>query len=243
MSFVRNYALSKFFGKGAGGSGGGFTIDDIVNPIANVKGDIVITTTSCRGLSETKVTSVIGENVTNLAAYAFRNCKELVSASFPNVVNTYGSNQIFQGCAALKNVNMERCHTFGTGVFDGTDLEQLVLPNFETAYDILAQNCKSLKVVDLGNPTKTTGSGFIRQHAFSGCNSLEALILRHNKVVWIGNVNNLGNTPLTGYGGTYSGHVYIPSALLESYKTDTNWAALYANYPEIFQPIEGSEYE
>ena len=81
---------------------------------------------------------------------------------------------------------------------------------------------------------------------FNGCTALDVLVLGNvnsTSVPKLVNVNAFTNTPMGGISGVYSGHIYVPSALIESYKTATNWATLYANYPEVFQPIEGSEYE
>ena len=78
---------------------------------------------------------------------------------------------------------------------------------------------------------------------FKNCNSLTALILRSPTMVALSSTDTISGTPLTGYGGTFRGHVYVPSALIPEYRVATNWATLYANYPDIFMAIEGSEYE
>ena len=79
---------------------------------------------------------------------------------------------------------------------------------------------------------------------FNDCRVLEAVIIRKsNAVSTLVNVNAFSNTPLRGYGGTYSGHVYVPQDLIASYQEATNWSTLYTSYPDIFAAIEGSDYE
>ena len=76
----------------------------------------------------------------------------------------------------------------------------------------------------------------IGNSAFSGCEKLTSLILRvTTQVCTLSNTDAFSDTPIAS--GT--GYIYVPAALIDSYKTATNWTT-YANqfraiedYPEI----------
>lgn len=78
--------------------------------------------------------------------------------------------------------------------------------------------------------------GNLPAQTFNVCSALTELILRKsNSICTLSNVNAINNTPI----GKGTGYVYVPSALVYSYKGNTNWSA-FANqiraiedYPEI----------
>lgn len=64
----------------------------------------------------------------------------------------------------------------------------------------------------------------IRAYCFAGCTKLQALILRNTNVVALANTNAFQSTPIA----SGNGFVYVPAALVDSYKAATNWTT-YAN--------------
>ena len=68
----------------------------------------------------------------------------------------------------------------------------------------------------------------IGSNAFIGCSALTALILRSEAMVTVS--SSFGNTPIAS--GT--GYIYVPSALVNSYKVASNWSA----YAEQIRAIE-----
>ena len=108
-------------------------------------------------------------------------------------------------------------------------LKTVILPNVASISGFSFQNCFSLSVLD-------TGAGKIETMAFSLCMSLKTVILRSDKVATLEDTNAFSNnTPI--HSGT--GYIYVPKALVDSYKSATNWSN-YANqiraiedYPEI----------
>jgi hypothetical protein len=92
------------------------------------------------------------------------------------------------------------------------------------------QSCTSLKKIDLHRV------GTIGTNAFNGATKFETLIIRTDSVVTLGGTNAFTNTKIKS-GGT--GYIYVPSALIDSYKSATNWSTLSAqfraieDYPEI----------
>ena len=96
----------------------------------------------------------------------------------------------------------------------------------------LFYNCTSLHTADLGG---------LQTNMFGVCTKFTTLILRSATLVNLTSTNTFTSTPFA-IGGT-GGTVYVPAALIESYKTATNWSALYEAGTCNFVAIEGSEYE
>lgn len=120
--------------------------------------------------------------------------------------------------------------------YHGT-IERIFLPKLESA-NITAgfRNCAALKVVDIGL------SYGIGSATFPSCPVLNTLIIRKaDGVCALLGVNTFNGTPFAS-GGT-GGTVYVPAALVETYKTATNWSTLYAAGTCHFAALEGSEYE
>ena len=177
-------------------------------------------------------------SITDGGKVSLNYCKVLESVSFPSLTN--GNNQwSIQDMPVLKEINLPVMTSFGYRLFYKlVAVERLELPAVTYCSWMCSTDMTSLKELIL-----PVCKGFGDQ-AFGNAQKLEAVVLRRSDAVAsLDNVSAFKNSPLTGYGGTYSGHVYVPSALIESYQTATNWSTYYANYPEIFQPIEGSKYE
>ena len=86
------------------------------------------------------------------------------------------------------------------------------------------QNCSSLTTANF--PVATS----IRTSAFQYCRSLKSLLLRNNKVCTLSNTSAFSSTPISS--GT--GYIYVPSELIEQYKTANNWST----YASRFRALE-----
>lgn len=123
---------------------------------------------------------------------------------------TYIGIQAFMACAALTSLKLSSVTSLGRSAFSG---------------------CTGLAKIDIGEKFSTIDGG-----VFYGCSHLETLILRNPSVVvklsYVAALNNSGIASKKGY-------VYVPAALLESYKTATNWVSFASqlrsieDYPEI----------
>ena len=82
----------------------------------------------------------------------------------------------------------------------------------------------ALVLVDLPSFTGTFDAS-----TFNGCTALSAVILRGNTVATLGS-SVFANTPIAS--GT--GYVYVPRAMVDSYKAATNWS----NYAAQFRALE-----
>ena len=85
-------------------------------------------------------------------------------------------------------------------------------------------SCSSLTTANF--PVATS----IGTSAFQYCRSLKSLLLRNNKVCTLSNTNTFNSTPISS--GT--GYIYVPSELIEQYKTANNWST----YASRFRALE-----
>lgn len=135
--------------------------------------------------------------------------------------------------------------------YDCEKLSRVRLPNATTLFDHAFRSCAALTEVYVPNVERLAGNCLrddvsivrldlpkVKQFnasAMQGCSKLECLILRANSVCSMSNANNIADTPIED--GT--GYVYVPAALVNSYKTATNWSTYAAqiraieDYPEI----------
>jgi hypothetical protein len=158
--------------------------------------------------------------VTSIGALAFYDCAYLTTVSAGGSINGLMAST-FTGCTALTDVHFPNMvGTLASNCFGAS-----------TA----AYACANLSFVDAGK------SSTIINNAFQRCSSLTVLVLRNSDAVCsLAAVGAFSSTPFNrGAGGT----VYVPSALISSYQTATNWSTLYNEGTLTFAAIEGSEYE
>ena len=226
--------------------GGGYSIEEIIN--RTISGDVVYngTNASLRDaeFEVTHITSFEGNGITKAdnGSKAFRYCHNLVSLRLPDLnvgSATAKLGQLCEGSSNLETVYIPKIgQTWGNSAFRAcSKLKYVNIDACVTLPSYTFQSCTALQEIVLPNCTK------IMNLAFDSCHALESLVLKSETLCALNHINGLQSTPLRGYDGTFSGHVYVPQALISTYQTATNWATLYANYPDIFQPIEGSIYE
>lgn len=132
--------------------------------------------------------------------YAFYYCRNLTSVSLPKL--TYLYQYTFYWCPKLAVINLPSCSYVGPYAF---------------------QACSVLSLISI--PICIS----ISTGAFSNCYNLLSLYLNNVSMVTTLSTSAFNSTPIGGYttstGGVY-GSVYVPSSLLTSFKTATNWAAI-----------------
>ena len=171
-----------------------------------------------------------------LANGTFQQCSKLETVNILKV--TTMSSNAFNSCSALKEINFPDCTMLYAGIISGSGVEKVFFRGLTKVNGSVLGSAKKLVVADLGNLTNIPGT------LTDNSPVLEAVILRSATVCTLSSAtNNFNKTPLVGVNGVYSGHVYVPASLISDYQQATNWATLYANYPDIFRAIEGSEYE
>lgn len=196
----------------------------------------------CTNLALTSLPS----NLTDIGKSAFSNCKSLALTSLPSSIINIG-NYAFSDCKALTTLTCDgEITSLGTFAFNGNNmaLTRIEFPNMtmNTLYTTFgtpteANACQQLEVADIG------GIKAIAANAFANCHKLQTLVLRRSDAICtLANVSGFLNTPMRGY-NNLTGTIYVPSALVETYKTATNWKTLYDAGYITFASIEGSEWE
>ena len=171
------------------------------------------------------------------SSYVFQNCKKLTTVNLPRLTSL-GRN-VFYGCTGLTTVTLSGCTTAGNDAwFSGcTALTSVTLSdsfNGQIKASAFA-NCSSLPIIDCKKASAINAS------AFSGATSLTKIILRKTgSITTLANVNAFNNTPFAN-GGT-GGTIYVPSALISTYQTASNWSTVYGYGTITFTAIEGSPY-
>lgn len=127
------------------------------------------------------------------------------------------------------------------GTSNGGITVNIYMPALTTfSFNNSFQDCKFTKIIDFGS-----AAGNIGNAVFKNCYILDTIIFR--KSDGIVNLTTDGatafeNSPFNGY-NNLTGTVYCPSALIDTYKSATNWSTLYNNGTVSFSAIEGSQYE
>lgn len=131
-----------------------------------------------------------------------------------------------QQCTKLVSVNLPLVTTLGGYAFyQCSGLETVKLPKLTYVSTQVFYSCTKLQHADCGQ------LGNIPAQTFNACSALTELILRKTgSICTLSNVNGVNNTPI----GKGTGYIYVPAALVGTYKTATNWST-YANQ---FRAIE-----
>ena len=162
--------------------------------------------------------AIDNDKVTRVKQYCFASCRSITSINLPNVtqVDAYG----FLSCEQVTSINLPSVTNLGTLAF---------------------RLCLRVTHIDLGAPAQ------IQASTFQDCSRLVTVIIRTPTLAPLANTNAFANchhflgTTHSAYNptGAKDGYVYVPKALVDSYKTATNWVT-YADqiraiedYPEI----------
>lgn len=223
---------------------------DFQNTI-DVLGDTVV----AGMLVDRTIESFVDDLITEIGTYAFYGCSALVSVDIPNVTSI--DNYAFQNCPALASVNIPNVTSIDNTAFQSCAFTSIDMPNVTTLNGNAFSACKNLVSVNMPKVSQINGNTFyncqkltvldmpnvtrLGSNALLRCPNLGTIVLRKAQVCTLDNVSAFTDTPFAS-GGT-GGTVYVPQALIESYRTATNWSTLYAAGTCNFVAIEGSEYE
>ena len=172
---------------------------------------------------------------TTLESFQHQNTN-LTYVNLPQVTALAGSS--FGGCTNLTYVNLPKVTTINGGVLSNSKLTSLYLPSLTTITGWSWNFNHSGRLKRVYFPKLT---GTITNRDFINCNVLDTLILGYTGgVCSLSDIEAFNNTPIAS--GT--GYIYVPKALVESYKTAENWST-YASqiraiedYPEILEGWE-----
>ena len=131
----------------------------------------------------------------------------------------------FYACSELNSVELASATSIGRSAFRYCYmLEDVRLPVAETIDSYALGYCNVLTRVDLPAATSLASQVFYKDA------SLNTLILRSETVCTLANTNALTDTLIAE--GT--GYIYVPAALVDEYKSATNWST----YADQFRAIE-----
>lgn len=167
--------------------------------------------------------------VTSIGSYAFYDAKALTAARMPKAT-TLGE-RAFTGCTSLLSVDVPVATSLPGYLFEGcTALSSVNIPLVSSIGSRVFYGNKALSRLDLPEAASIGSS------AFYNCSALEALILRKSDALCtLSNSNAFTNSGIAA--GT--GYIYVPMALVNDYKADSNWSTYAAqfraieDYPEI----------
>ena len=170
-----------------------------------------------------KLTTADFPMATSIGNYVFDSCSQLTTADFP-MATSIGS-YAFNGCSKLTTIDFPVTKFIGTYAFNGcSQLTTIDFPMVTNIGNYAFRDCSQLTTADF--PMATS----ISRSAFYSCSKLNALALRSQSLCSLGNSNAFSGTPI--YNGT--GYIYVPSSLLDSYKSATNWST----YATQFRALE-----
>lgn len=168
------------------------------------------------------------DGVTAIGSGAYRNCESLETVEAYGPITDLGSNTFVKEGTTFKTALTEAHFPNATTAL----ALQTAFGNSSSGYA-----CAKLETLDIGNAYR------INAQALMWCRNLTTLVLRRpDAICALANVNAFTDTPMRGYSGK-NGTIYVPQALIETYKSATNWSTIYNEGHLTFAAIEGSEWE
>lgn len=155
--------------------------------------------------------------VTYIDDFAFSDCDSLVTAYMP-LLGPYTGSSLFQNCDNLVMADFPEITTLnGSVFFNCTSLKKVYLPKAFYIGQSSFNGCTVLSAINLPSATE------IDNFAFQNTPGLRAIILRSTTLCELGESVFTGSSMESG-----ECYIYVPSSLLDTYKTATNWS-IYAN--------------
>lgn len=211
---------------------------------------IVDTLDACGGTIRTITTNEISLDTLNVTADGTYNAPSGHAYNTVNVSVGGGSNMIDMnyikqlGSWGMRYADLPDTCYFGNLTSMGdrafgncTGGRIIVLPSISTVGQYSMADSPEYEIIDLG----PNMPNIVTNYFFSEDLLLDTLIIRKSSVVSINNVNEFNLTKFDS-GGT-GGTLYVPSALISSYQSASNWSTVLAYANNSIEAIEGSYYE
>lgn len=187
------------------------------------------------GGSDADLDALIADTITSVTSQvaavrdrAFSSCTSVVSINLP-AAKTIGK-WAFMQCSKLATVNLPEATTLESSAFSACPaLTSVTIPKVTSLPSQGLYNCTALQKIDLPAVTSISDSVFMMD------SKLTAVILRSATLVTLHNKSAFSSSGISA--GT--GYIYVPSSLVASYKTATNWSTYAAqiraieDYPDI----------
>lgn len=222
-----------------GGTVAGYTPNEIAQSL--VSGNLFFTTDVIGAYSfynDLGITGVDAPNAVTIGTYAFYNIKNIISLNIPNVTTignyaftaptiqsldlplctSIGTN-CFTNCPTITSINLPELTAVGGSSLGYLGVKNLVLPKVTSIGNSALTNSKTLEYVDLPVCTSIVNYG-LRNNS-----KLATLILRSTTMCTLAS-NGLNSTKIMNK----QGYVYVPVALIDSYKVATNWSKMSSQF-------------
>ena len=173
--------------------------------------------------------------VTSIGSYAFNSCKLLTTVEFPQATSI--DSYAFSSCEKLTAVSFPLVTSIDSYAFSSCEkLTAVSFPLVTSISEYTCFSCSVLTTADFPQATSIGGGAFgycsalatasfpkatsIGANAFGRCSVLTALVLGNTEAICrLSATNAFTSTPIAS--GT--GYIYVPDALVDSYKTANNW--------------------
>lgn len=148
-----------------------------------------------------------------VASNAFSGNQTIKTVNLPYATSV--GNYAFYNCLSLTQVSLHMCSRISNYAFRYCrTLSQVSLPVCSYIGSNAFQNCSSLSQVNLPMCT------YIGKNTFSSCNSLSIITIGYSSVCSLTASNAFYGTKIT----SSIGSIYVPTSLVDSYKSATNWS-------------------
>lgn len=166
------------------------------------------------------VTNYASANV-NVESSSSDESTDYLAQLLNNTITSYSSDEVtnlkvIMGGSGIKSISLPNCANASVNniFYNCTSLESVNLPKLTYAYRGMFYGCS--KLASLSLPCCNN----IGIQAFMNASALISLTLGANSVATLQNANAFTGTPIAS--GT--GYIYVPSDLVESYKSANNWS-------------------
>jgi hypothetical protein len=199
-------------------------IDSIIDrTITEFKDNVIATVGRHAFYGCTALTEVDLPNITSIGSECFYGCSNLRVVDMPSLVEILGSYNPAFCRSGVERVRFENLTYMPQAIFaDCTSLADVYAPKVTSISNNVFKGCSKLYTLDM--PSLTSIAGQIAPYS-----ALESLILRGSTICSIVGAGLLLTSIASG-----TGYIYVPRALVDSYKTAANWST----YAAQFRPLE-----
>lgn len=159
------------------------------------------------------------------ATYMFYGCTELETVHELTFYGTPNHMDMFYNCVNLTSAPWLRGSTNLEGAFNNCKkLKQVQFGTSNSSYISTSYVCQGCEELEVATINYLSSSGGLGGNAFYGCVKLKKVIITSSSGPFkLQNVGAFTNTPI---GNLADGYVYVPDALVDSYKSATNWSTI-----------------
>lgn len=210
-------------------------MSEFINTIDTLGDDAVMDS-----LIDGSITEFKDDEITTIGNYAFYGKPNLEIVDVPNVTTI--DNYAFSNCSSLLEVNAPNTVSLGVAFANCSKLLKVSFPlasGFHISHEFLFKGCSSLYSVDLPKLNLLPNSSFedctsLKQIRLPNIKDIRNYVFRNSglKALILPNSSYLFSTISTvAFSGSHiasggSGYIYVPRALVDTYKSATNWTTV-----------------